>query len=406
MEILADVGGRPGLDCKGFCSYCYFKGVKAIEPFGCRYCMPFKKGCDYCSRAIVEGYPGFKPLETVLFEVASKCGGEIPDKVTISGGGDLSCYPDLLQLTQMVGQGIVPVSLGYTSGKGFKTETDARPLIDAGVNEVTFTVFSTRPELRHKYMGDKKPEVALSNLKIFCENCNVYCAAVLIPGVNDGPELEKTCSDLEKMGAKGLILMRFANCREQGLILGNEPIIPGILPHSVEEFEKIVTESSKRYRLRITGTPLWDPETGAPFALARYPEETRRLPALRRGATIVTSSVAQPLIKAIFDKIGDNKVNVLATKKDVGCLITIQDFLDLDKNDIKDTVIIPGRTLAHDKEIKKVLGMDGRDRMVVRGPERLTVDGEMSISMTHQEVLDTEVEAFTELIEAINALGV
>ena len=30
----------------------------------------------------------------------------------------------------------------------------------------------------------------------------------------------------------------------------------------------------------------------------------------------------------------------------------------------------------------------------------------MSISMTKQEVLDLEVEAFTELIEAINALGV
>lgn len=57
MEILADVGGRPGLDCRGFCSYCYFKGAKRVQPFGCKYCMPFQKGCDYCSRAIVEGYP-------------------------------------------------------------------------------------------------------------------------------------------------------------------------------------------------------------------------------------------------------------------------------------------------------------------------------------------------------------
>jgi len=41
----------------------------------------------------VEGYPGFKPLESVVFEVAQKAYGSIPDKVTISGGGDLSCYP-------------------------------------------------------------------------------------------------------------------------------------------------------------------------------------------------------------------------------------------------------------------------------------------------------------------------
>jgi NifB/MoaA-like Fe-S oxidoreductase len=33
------------------------------------------------------------------------------------------------------------------------------------------------------------------------------------------------------------------------------------------------------------------------------------------------------------------------------------------------------------------------------------VDGEMSISMCQRDVLDLELEAFKELIEAINALG-
>jgi len=376
-----------------------------VKPFGCKFCMPFQKGCDYCSRAIVEGYPGFKPLDVVVFEVAQKAFGSIPDKVTISGGGDLSCYPDLLPLAKMVGQGFVPIHLGYTSGKGFRSEDEARALVEAGVKEVSFTVFSTRPELRRKYMGDKYPEAALSNLDIFCQSCDVYCAAVLIPGVNDGPELEKTCSDLEEMGAKGLILMRFANTREQGLILGNEPIIPGIVPHTVEDFRRIVTETAERHSLRVTGTPLWDPGTGAPFALAMHREEISRLPEVRRGATIITSSIACPMLAAIFEQLG-GLVNVVAAKKDVGCLITLEDFMNLDLVGIKDTVIIPGRTLAHDKDIKTALGRDGRDRMVVRGPDSLTVDGEMSISMSRQEVLDLEVEAFGELIEAINALGV
>lgn len=405
MEILADVGGRPGLDCKGFCSYCYFKGVKSVPPFGCKYCMPFQKGCDYCSRAIVEGYPGFKPMDGVVFEVAGKCMGSIPDKVVISGGGDLSCYPDLLPLTKMLSQGMVPIALGYTSGKGFKSANDAAALVEAGVTEISFTVFSTNPELRRKYMNDKNAEIALECLKIFCKSCEVYAAAVLIPGVNDGEELERTCRDLENMGAKGLILMRFANAREQGLILGNAPIIDGITPHSVEEFRNIVTEMAARHRLRVTGTPLWDPLTGAPFALARHPEMVSTLPPLRRGATIVTSKVARPLLTAIFSQMGE-KVNVMAVNKDVGCLITIEDFMDLDLSNVKDTVIIPGRTLAHEKEIKKALGRDGRDRIVARGPDRLTVDGEMSISMTEAEVLDIEMESFEELIEAINALGV
>ncbi len=407
MEILADVGGRPGLDCKGFCSYCYFKGVKSVPPFGCKFCMPFQKGCDYCSRAIVEGYPGFKPMDAVVFEVAGKCMGSIPDKVTISGGGDLSCYPDLLPLTKMLSQGMVPIALGYTSGKGFKSANDAVALVEAGVTEVSFTVFSTNPQLRRKYMGDKNAEIAIECLKIFCQSCEVYGAAVLIPGVNDGPELEKTCSDLEDMGAKGLILMRFANSREQGLILGNAPIMSGITPHSVEEFQNIVTETAKRYRLRVTGTPLWDPITGAPFALARHPEKISTLPLLRRSATVITSSIALPLLTAVFQQMGENgKVNVVGVDKDVGCLITIEDFMNLDLKEVKDTVIIPGRTLAHEKEIKKALGRDGRNRIVARGPDRLTVDGEMSISMTTEEVLDLEMEAFGELIEAINALGV
>lgn len=405
MEILADVGGRPGLDCKSFCSYCYFRGVKNIEPFGCKHCMPFKKGCDYCSRAIIEGYPGFKPLDMVVFEVAQKCFGEIPDKVTISGGGDLSCYPDLLPLARMVGQGRVPINLGYTSGKGFSKGDEARALLDAGVKEVSFTVFSTRPELRRKYMADRHPEAALSNLKIFCEGCDVYCASVLIPGVNDGPELEKTCSDLENMGAKGHILMRFANTREQGLILGNEPIIPGIKPHTVEEFRQIVTEANEKYNFRVTGTPLWDPETGAPFALATHRSEISLLPSVERSATIITSATAQPLLSIIFGELGGS-VNVVSVDKDVGCLITLEDFQKIDLKDVKDTVLIPGRAMAHDKEIKGAFGRDGRSRLVIRGPDRLTVDGEMSISMNTRQVLDIEIEAFKELIGDINALGV
>ena len=67
--------------------------------------------------------------------------------------------------------------------------------------------------------------------------------------------------------------------------------------------------------------------------------------------------------------------------------------------------IFPGRAFVHDPEIKKVLSSDGTDRLVRRGPDMLTVDGEMSISMTKDEVLAKEVEAFTELIQTINVLG-
>ncbi|HEX7576024.1 MAG TPA: methanogenesis-associated radical SAM protein, partial [Candidatus Methanoperedens sp.] len=69
MEILADIGGRPGLDCRGFCRYCYFKGVKEIPAFGCKYCMPFQKGCNYCTNSVRESYSSFKPLSVVAQEI-------------------------------------------------------------------------------------------------------------------------------------------------------------------------------------------------------------------------------------------------------------------------------------------------------------------------------------------------
>ncbi|MBN1323600.1 MAG: methyl coenzyme M reductase-arginine methyltransferase Mmp10 [Methanotrichaceae archaeon] len=405
MDLLADVGGRPGLDCKGFCSYCYFKGVKQVEPFGCKYCMPFQKGCDYCSRAIMEGYSGFKPLSMVAMELAQKSYGTRPKKVTISGGGDLSCYPELLALSQMVGQRELPITLGYTSGKGFSRGDEAAPLIDAGVREVNFTVFSTNPEIRHRYMKDPHPEAALANLRQFSESCDVYAAAVLIPGVNDSIELERTCNDLEEMGAKGLLLMRFANSREQGLILGNAPLMPGVVPHTVEEFREIVTAANRDYPFRVSGTPLWDPETKAPFALAWKEEALSRLAPLRKGATIITGAVAAPLLQKIFSAIGP-QVNVVAVKKEIGCLITIEDLDELDLSEVKETAILPGRIMAHDMDVRRALTRDGVDRLIRRGPDQLTVDGEMSISMTPEEVLDWEVEAFDELIEMINALGV
>ena len=50
VHLTVDIGGRPGVDCRGFCAYCYFKHVKDVPPFGCRYCLPFLKGCDYFER--------------------------------------------------------------------------------------------------------------------------------------------------------------------------------------------------------------------------------------------------------------------------------------------------------------------------------------------------------------------
>ena len=404
MGIVIDLGGRPGLDCRGFCSFCYFRGVEKVQPFGCRYCRTFRRGCDYCSRAVLELEPGFKPLDQALFEVKQKSQGSTPDQITIKGNGDVSCYPDLLELVKTVSGGEVPVFLEYTSGKGFSSGKEADDLVEAGVSKVAFSLFSTNPDLRRRYVNDRHPEAVLSNLRTFCENCDVYAMAVLIPGINDGLELVKTCSDLERMGAKGIVIMTFANTREQGIIFGNAPIMPGIIPHTAGEIRRIATEASEEYSMRVTGSPLWDPHTGAPFALAHHKNELNKLPKIEKSATLITSSLAYPLLSSIFRELGD-EVNVVMAKKEIGSLITLDDLENLDLIEIKERVIVPGMVLAHDMDILKALRRDDKNRLVFRGPEDLTVESERSIYLTSQQVLDHEIEAFTGLIEQINYLG-
>ncbi|MCE8425506.1 MAG: methyl coenzyme M reductase-arginine methyltransferase Mmp10 [Candidatus Methanoperedens sp.] len=404
MEILADIGGRPGHDCRGFCRYCYFRGVKAHPALGCKHCLPFQKGCNYCTKSVNESYSGFKPLSMVAQEIKqSVFFNKNVTKFNVSGGGDVSCYPELKPLVKFLSQFKKPIHLGYTSGKGLNKE-DAMFFIENGVSEVTFTVFATDPELRRKYMNDKTPEDSLKALRALSGACDVYAATVLIPGVNDGEVLVQTCLDLEEMGVKGLILMRFANAVEQGLILENAPVIECTVPHSISEFKSIVDEISARFSFRVTGTPLYDPTTGSPFAIRNDPDALSKLPRPTKEATIITGDVAAPLIAEIFDKLG-GLVNVVAVAKDIGCLITIDDVKNLDFSQIKETVFFPGRAFVHDPEIKKVLSSDGIERLVRRGPDLLTVDGEMSISLTKKEVLSKEIEAFTEFIKTINVLG-
>jgi methanogenesis marker radical SAM protein len=405
MNVTLDVGGRPGFDCGGFCSFCYFKGVYSVEPSGCKRCKVTKRGCAYCLQEIVEIMPGFKPLDQLLFEMDQNNFRDKADTITITGNGDVSCFPNLQTLVSRVGAGGVPVFLDYTSGKGFSSGKEADDLIDAGVRRISFSVFSTNPELRRRYVNDQHPEAVLSNLRTFCERCDLYAMVVLIPGVNDGLQLEETCRDLEEMGAKGLMLMLFANTYEQGLAFGNAPLMPGIVPHTVEELRDIATEAYEKYSMRVIGTPLWDPHTRAPFALAHHKQELKKLPAVERCATLITSSVAFPMLTSIFQELGGD-VNVVAVRKQIGNLITLDDLESLDLGQVKERVIIPGMTLAHDREIRRALRRDGNRRLVFRGPDDLSVESENSIYMTPRQVLNFELEAFSGLIEEINDLGV
>ncbi|MHC1627085.1 MAG: methyl coenzyme M reductase-arginine methyltransferase Mmp10 [Methanoculleaceae archaeon] len=405
-QLTVDLGGRPGVDCRGFCEYCYFKHARDVPPFGCRYCPPFRKGCDYCSRSVRESYSGFKSLRDVADAVLADLqilSGDL-ERVTISGGGDPSCYPEFNDLIELMGKLEAPLHIGYTSGKGFDDPAIAGMLVDNGLSEISYTVFAADPELRRRWMHDPTPGVSLKILEDLCEEIDVYAASVILPGVNDGPVLEETCRWLEECGAKGFILMRFANTKRQGLILENAPIIPGHPVQSVQEFAGMVTRLDGQFDLRVSGTPLWDPGTGSPFAILHEPALLRRLPRVTKDAAIITGSIAAPYIRKILRNRGF-RGRVIGLDKEIACLITIEDLQSIDLSNLSSTVIIPGRAFVHDAEAQRLLSADGRERQVVRGPETLTADGETSMGMRRTDVLQMELDGFSALINTINLYG-
>ena len=410
MQVVADVGGIPGKDCNGFCKYCYFRKVKEIRVFGCGHCLPNKIGCERCSKGVADSQSQFKTPFEVITEVQNAVmmnmgRGEII--ANISGGGDISCYPYLETLTAQLNQFSIKTHLGYSCGKGIDDSSIADRLINNGVEESTFTVFSTDPKLRKEWVKDPHPDEALAACKTFCENIKLTGASVIIPGVNDGEVLKQTCDNLEKWGANGFILMRFANTFNEGLILGNEPILKDYESQPVEDFAQLVRNINKEYNFRVTGTPLCDPETGGPFAIAKKENEIflQFIKKVTGEATIVTSKIAAPYIRKIFDKLEVDSVNVVAVPKEIACLITKEDLETLDLSEIKQAVILPGRSFVHQIDAERILSSDGLERVVGRGPDTLTVDGELSIDMIDENVIERELEQFNDLVDAINFFG-
>jgi len=405
-QLTVDIGGSPGIDCRGFCEYCYFKKVRGVQPLGCRYCLPFKKGCDYCTRGIREEYCGFKDLKTIADETLANLQGKSGDleRITISGGGDPSCYPRFNELIELLGSMEAPLHIGYTSGKGWDDPSVADLLIDNGLSELSFTVFATDPALRKCHMHDPTPEISLAILEKLCENVDVYAAAVILPGINDGVVLEQTCEWLQERGAKGIILMRFANNAEQGLILGNGPILSNQTVQTVESFRDLISGLNSRFRLKISGTPLWDPDIGSPFAILNESNLMNKLPHIYRRASVISGSIAAPYIDRVLTRCG-SKVPVISVQKEIACLITIDDIRKLDLSMLEPVVIIPGRAFVYDKEAQEVLSSDGIDRQVIRGPDMLTADAETSMGMTREQVLGMEMDGFADLILTINRYG-
>ena len=100
-----------------------------------------------------------------------------------------------------------------------------------------------------------------------------------------------------------------------------------------------------------------------------------------------------------------DNVNVIGVPKEIACLITKEDLEQIDLSEVKQAVIIPGRAFVHQLDAERILSADGEERIVGRGPDTLTIDGELSFDKTDENVIEEELTQFNDLVDAINFFG-
>lgn len=328
-------------------------------------------------------------------------------KINVVGGADNINYPHLYELISTLKEFQVPLHLGYTSGKPIKNENMVEKIISLGVDEINFSVFSTNAEIRRKWMNDETSDASIKGLKMFCENIDINASAVIIPGINDGDQVFKTCADLEEWGIKSLALRRFANFKRQGLVLNNRTLIEGVTPHSYEEFKDLVLKVTEEFSFKVFAFPFHDPKIRSPFLISKRENRfhLEKLKEIKSEATIITSELAAPFLKKIFGMIDEsNLVNIVSLDKEIADLIVHEDLESINLSELKSKVIIPGGALVQDKYSEIILSKDGNHRRIVRGPYVLTnpYNGEEDI-FSKEELIKYELESFNALIDKINS---
>lgn len=417
MKLITNVGGRAGIDCGGFCRFCFYKrlnydDLKSLQ-IGCVNCPPGQLGCDECWKPALRIKDEFKPLHKIFSELENKLAiysivnGDLKGvKVLVTGGADALNHPRLNELLSIIQNSGYPIHLGYTSGKTIKDRSLADELISRGLEQLNFSVFSTNPELRKKWVRDKNTVESIEALKLFCENIEVNVSTIVIPGVNEEEQIFQTVSDLEEWGANSIVLRRLANFKQQGLILNDDkPIVKDVSIQSFEQYKELVDKVNDEFSIEVMSFPFYSPKLDFPFAISKRKnrEFLDYLPAIKSEATVITGGIAGPYIEEIFNQVDEEgMVNVVTLKKEIADLITHEDLESTDLDEIKKRVVLPYGALVKDDQAEGILSSDGISRKVVRGPKVLTHPYYEDVSFNQEELIRYELKSFSDLINKIN----
>ena len=270
------------------------------------------------------------------------------------------------------------------------SEHEIDRIIKMHISPINVSIHTTNPELRCKMMGNRFAGKALGLLKRFADaGIHINGQLVLCPGINDGPELERTLNDLYALGEN----VQSIACVPVGVTRYREGLYP-LTTYTKETAEatlrqieafgdkfqkergaRTVYASDEFYLLAEREIP--EPEFYEDFAqlengvglLASLQEEFRfalegfTSPEIKRRVTIATGEGAYAFLNRMLDELRAKcdtiECNVVPVHNDffggtvnVSGLLTGQDlFAQLQGRDLGDAVLIPCVTLRQQEDV-------------------------------------------------------
>lgn len=270
------------------------------------------------------------------------------------------------------------------------SEHEIERIIKMHISPINVSIHTTNPELRCKMMGNRFAGKALELLKRFADaGIHLNGQLVLCPGINDGPELERTLNDLYALGES----VQSIACVPVGVTRYREGLYP--LTTYTKETAKATLEQIEAFgdRFRkergartvyasdefylLAGREIPDPEFYEDFAqlengvglLASLQEEFRFAledftpPETKRRVTIATGEGAYAFLQTMLDefrgKCDTILCNVVPVRNDffggtvnVAGLLTGQDlYAQLKDRDLGDALLIPCVTLRQQDDV-------------------------------------------------------
>jgi len=269
------------------------------------------------------------------------------------------------------------------------SEHEIERIIKMHISPINISVHTTNPELRVKMMNNKNAGEALKVIYRFNEaGIKLNCQLVLVPGFNDGEELERSLKDLTALeNVECIAAVPVGITRYRDGLCEIKPFDKESALNALKILEKYSDETLMHYgQRRVFGADEFYIIAGRELPDADYYEEFLQLengvglvPLLQSEAdeaikvcdytlskeriiTIATGEAAYPFIVNIVDKIGEKwdnlKCNVVAIKNNffggeitVAGLVTATDIIKQ----------LEGKNLGEELLIPSVMLRDGGD---------------------------------------------